>query len=75
MRFVLSPVVKVGTGRLPAFSKRVWFIYIPALESEMRKKAFCFVLAVRWGSTSAFVWCACFFWYRRRFCLLQRKMS
>lgn len=34
---MLSVVVKVGRDRLPAFSKHLWLIYVPALESEMRK--------------------------------------
>lgn len=39
--FVFSVLVKTGRDRLPAFSKRLWFIYVPALKSEMRKKVFC----------------------------------
>lgn len=39
--FVLSVLVKVGRGRLPAFSECLWFICVPALKSEMRKKVFC----------------------------------
>lgn len=38
---MLSVLLKVGRDRLPAFSKRLWFICVPALKSEMRKKVFC----------------------------------
>lgn len=38
---VLAVLVKIGRDRLPPFSEHLWFIYVPALKSEMRKKVFC----------------------------------
>lgn len=38
---MLAVLVKIGRDRLPAFSERLWFFFVPALKSEMRKKVFC----------------------------------
>lgn len=38
---MLSVLVRIGRDRLPAFSDSLWFICVPALKSEMRKKVFC----------------------------------
>lgn len=51
------------------FQRASLVFFCPCSEVRDEKES---VLCVHWGSTSAVVWCACFFWYRITLCVCFR---